>query len=93
MKTAESIIEEALNSSDRLKEELKYYDFIKDDLGVYLWDEEKQILRSLKPGDYPISIWYSIQEDRIKQTVTDLTHNKLDSDKARQNRLDRIKAS
>lgn len=76
MKTAEEIKAEAYNSSDSLYKVLNIYNLTLDEVGVYYLDS-KTTLEEVDTRSYPISIFYSISKDKIKQLKVDFTNEKI----------------
>ena len=51
MKTAAQIINEVMNHENgKLKQSLELYDLTINDIGVYLYDEDKQTLQNINEG-------------------------------------------
>jgi len=64
MKSVSEIIELALNTNDKLQEQLDINSLTVDEVGVYLCDDNKLV--SLTDGSFAIYLHYSQSEDRVK---------------------------
>jgi len=76
MKTVEEIKLEAYDSSESLHRTLMTYDLTLDEVGVFYLDNTTN-LEQVDTRKYPVSIFYSIIKDEIKQLKVDFTNEKI----------------
>lgn len=93
MKTAAQIINEVMSHENgKLKQSLELYDLSINDIGVYIYDEDKQTLQNInddKSESFPLQIWYEIKKNKIHSLITNYTHEKIENH-TRTKRLEKI---
>jgi hypothetical protein len=86
MKTTQQIINDTVENSTELQEELKYYGLTIEDVGLQTIQSKEYFLDG---EDKPIILNYSVQDDAVVSRSISFVHSKTD-DSMREKRLERI---
>lgn len=77
---ADEIREQALaHKNGKLKQTLEDYNLTINDVGVFFYDEDTQMLEPVEDRSYPVNLCYSVNQEKVTGMYFNFEHTKIQS--------------